>query len=222
MNNPIKLSRSRLELFLECPQCFWLLMNKNISRPPSYPYAINQAIDGLLKKEFDQHRKNGTQHEVMKKYKINAIPFSHPEMDNWRNKKRGVQFEHTATGFLVYGAVDDIWVEPSGKLIVVDYKATGAKETKIYDSYKRQMEVYQWLLEKNGFKVSSHGYFFFAQVDKEAGFHKGKLSFDLTIEPCEGDISWIEDALKKAKNCLENKISAPNPECEFCKYKQAA
>lgn len=222
MTNLIKLSRSRLELFLECPQCFWFLMNKKISRLPSYPYAINQAIDGLLKEEFDQHRKNGTQHEVMKKYNINAIPFNHPEMDNWRNTKRGIQFKHSATEFLVYGAVDDIWVEPNGKLIVVDYKATGAKETKIHDSYKRQMEVYQWLLEKNGFKVSDHGYFFFAQVDKETGFHKGKLSFDLTIEPCEGDIGWIEDALKKAKNCLENKIPDSESECEFCKYKQAA
>lgn len=73
----VKLSRSRLELFLECPRCFWLLMNKNVKRPPGFPYTINNAIDALLKKEFDEHRFQGTAHDLIKKFKIDAIPFSH-------------------------------------------------------------------------------------------------------------------------------------------------
>ena len=218
MASLIKLSRSRLELFLECTRCFWLLMNKNIKRPPGFPYTINLAIDALLKKEFDEHRNDGTAHELIKKYKINAIPFSHADMDRWRHNFTGIQFEHKPTGFLVYGAVDDVWKDSKGNLMVVDYKATGAKEHKIYDSYKRQMEVYQWLLKQNGFKVSDCGYFLFAKVDKEKGFLGAKLSFDLLLEPCEGDSSWVEGALKKARKCMKGDVPDFGTECEYCQW----
>lgn len=159
----IKLSRSKLERFLECPRCFWLEVKKGIKRPPSFPYTINSAIDKLLKQEFDAHRERGTAHYLIKKYNIDAIPYKCKEIDVWRENFTGIQFHHKPTDFLVFGAVDDIWVSPAGELIVVDYKATGAAEYKIYDSYKRQMEVYQWLLLQNGYKVSKTGYFLFAK-----------------------------------------------------------
>ncbi len=218
MKDFIKISRSRLELFLECPRCFWLWKNKKVSRPKGFPYTINNAVDYLLKQEFDKHRSKGTAHALIKKYKIDAIPFSHEEMDRWRHNFTGVQFEHKKTGFLVYGAVDDVWKDSKNSLIVVDYKATGAKEYKIYDSYKRQMEIYQWLLEKNDFKVSNRGYFLFAKVDKEKGFSEQKLSFDLFLEPCDGDRGWVEDTVLQAKKCLEGKIPQPKEECDYCKY----
>lgn len=223
VTNIIKLSRSSLDLFLECPRCFWLKMNK-VPRPAGFPYAINMAIDHLLKQEFDQHRESGTQHAIMKVHGINALPFKHPNMNDWRNTRKGIQFEHKSTGFLVFGAVDDIWVKPDENLIVVDYKATGAKEYNIYDSYKRQMEVYQWLFRKNSFKVSKTGYFLFAKVNKDKGFKNGTLSFDMNIMPCEGDDSWVEDAILRAKKCIEGEMPDAGVECKYCPwhFKQAA
>lgn len=193
-------------------------MNRKISRPGFPPYTINNAVDQLLKDEFDTHRTAGTAHELIKKNKIDAIPFNHPNMNRWRHNFTGVQVEHEATGFLVYGAVDDIWQKPDEELIVVDYKATGASEYKIYESYKRQMEIYQWLLEQNGFKVSKRGYFLFAKVDKEKGFTQGKLTFSLFIEPYDGERNWVESAIVKAKECLEGVMPEPKEDCEYCKY----
>lgn len=221
MANYKQLSRSRLELFLECQRCFWLLMNKKIGRPKPFPYTINSAIDRLLKKEFDEHRTGGTAHEIIKKYKIDAIPFDHPDINRWRHTRSGIRFEHEASGFLVYGAVDDVWKGSDDKLIVVDYKATGAKEHKIQKSYKRQMEIYQWLLRKNDFEVSDRGYFLFAKVDQEQGFGGGKLSFELLLEPCDGNNEWVETAIIDAKNCLEGDIPDPGSECDFCRWKIA-
>jgi len=214
----IKLSRSKLELFLDCPRCFWLDMKNGVKRPPPAPYTINSAIDGLLKKEFDVCRENGTAHHLIKKYNLNLIPYKCKEINTWRTNFTGVQFHHKATDFLVFGAVDDVWVNPQEELIVVDYKATGANQHQIYPQYKRQMEVYQWLLTQNGFKVSKTGYFLFAQVNKNNGFEEGNLCFDLTIEPLEGDISWVEDALANAKKALSRPIPAPGPECIYCQF----
>lgn len=221
----VKLSRTKLELFTECQRCFWLDVKQGVKRPSGPPFTINLAIDALLKDEFDVHREQGTRHPVMKQYKIDAIPFAHENLNKWRHNFTGVQFEHKTTGFLVYGAVDDIWIDPDGNLMVVDYKATGAKQHQIYDSYRRQMEIYQWLLRRNGFDVSATGYFVFAQVNKGRGFGNGEaaLSFDLFVEPLVGDDSWVEYAIEGAKKAYD-KTKAPEatPTCEYCLYRAAA
>lgn len=219
-----KISRTKIELSLECPRCFWLDLVKGIKRPPPMPYTINNAIDYLLKQEFDVHRKKKTKHPVMESNNIDALPFQHPSLDKWRHNFTGVQYMHEPTDFLVYGAVDDVWVKDNGDLIVVDYKATGAKEHHVYDSYRRQMEVYQWLLGKNGFTVSPVGYFVFAKVNKGNGFGEGvpALSFDLFVEPLEGDTSWVEQAVLAARKILNGKIPDANPNCLYCAYRSQA
>jgi len=220
-----KISRSKIELFLECPRCFWLDMKEKIKRPPPAPYTINNAIDYLLKQEFDIHREKKTRHPVMEKHGLDALPYQTPELDKWRHNFTGVQFFHEPTNFLVYGAVDDVWVNPEGELIVVDYKATGAKQHQIYDSYRRQLEIYQWLLEKNGFRVSPTGYFVFARVNKANGFGLGKaaLSFDLFVESIKGDSSWVETVLAGARGAI-NSITIPeaSTKCEYCGYRSRA
>ncbi len=218
----VKLSRSKIELFLNCPRCFWLEMKKGIKRPPPAPYTINSSIDRLLKQEFDICRKCGKAHYLIDKYNIKAIPYDCAEINNWRNNFQGVRYTHKDTDFLVFGAVDDVWINPAGELIVVDYKATGAKEYKIYDSYKRQLEIYQWLLLKNGHKVSKTGYFLFAKVNKECGFAEGKLSFDLAIEPQEGDTAWIEGAILAARQTLDSDMPKPKEECLYCQFVQGS
>lgn len=216
----IKVSRSKIELFLDCPRCFWLEVKKGIKRPPSFPYTINSAIDGLLKQEFDVHREDGTAHYLIKKYNIKAIPYKCKEIDTWRQNFTGIQFHHKPTDFLVFGAVDDVWVNPAEELIVVDYKATGANQYQIYPEYKRQMEVYQWLLLQNKYRVSKTGYFLFAKVNKNNGFAGGRLSFDLALESLEGDSSWVEDAILNAKKTLNSSIPGSAPECPYCKFVQ--
>ena len=50
--DPFKLSRSKIDLFFECPKCFYLDRRLGVGRPPGFPFSLNSAVDGLLKKEF--------------------------------------------------------------------------------------------------------------------------------------------------------------------------
>ncbi|MEK7077575.1 MAG: hypothetical protein AAB928_00560, partial [Patescibacteria group bacterium] len=50
---PFRLSRSKIDLFLNCPRCFYLDRRLGVAQPPGYPFALNSAVDKLLKKEFD-------------------------------------------------------------------------------------------------------------------------------------------------------------------------
>jgi RecB family exonuclease len=121
---PFKISRSKIELFIQCPRCFWLDARMKIKRPSGPPFSLNNAVDELFKKEFDVYRKKAEPHPLMIDNKIKAIPFSHEDIDEWRENFVGVNTVHKSTNLYVFGAVDDIWVNEDGELIVVDYKAT--------------------------------------------------------------------------------------------------
>ena len=225
---PFKLSRSKIDLFLNCPRCFYLDRRLGISQPPGYPFSLNSAVDKLLKKEFDIHRAKAEIHPLMKTYGIDAIPFRHENIDIWRDPFKGIRYHDSELNLEIFGAIDDVWINPSNEIHIVDYKST-AKESEVnldadwQIGYKRQMEIYQWLFNKNGFKVSPTGYFVYANgsVDREA--FDSKLEFRVSILPYRGNFDWLNEILKDLKNCLDSdKIPASNPDCDFCLYRSSA
>ncbi|HAM95660.1 TPA: hypothetical protein DCP81_01800, partial [Candidatus Azambacteria bacterium] len=125
---PFKLSRSKIDLFLECPRCFYLDRRLGVGRPPGFPFALNSAVDALLKQEFDVYRVNGAKHPLIEKYGVDARPVPHKDLDKWRHNFTGVQFLHKPTNLLITGAIDDLWQNSKGEYIVVDYKATAKAE----------------------------------------------------------------------------------------------
>ncbi|MCK9445344.1 PD-(D/E)XK nuclease family protein [bacterium] len=225
---PFKLSRSKIDLFMECPQCFYLDRRLGIGRPPGFPFTLNSAVDSLLKKEFDLHRKDQTAHPFIEEFGIDAIPYQHKEIDTWRNTFKGIEYLHAPTNLLITGAIDDVWINSKGELIIVDYKATSKTSEVNLDAdwqrgYKRQMEIYQWLFKKNGFNVSPTGYFVYCNGDSGKPYFDKKLEFDIKVIPYTGDTSWIDGALNNIKDCLmSNKIPEMNSECDFCNYRKNA
>lgn len=225
-----KLSRSKIELFTQCPLCFYLDNRLGVSKPKMPSFTLNIAVDALLKKEFDAHRAEGTAHPLMKAYGVDAVPYKHKDIDEWRENFVGVQHVHPKTGLTISGAVDDLWVNPKGELIVVDYKST-SKDGRIEslsdsgwdEQYKRQMEIYQWLLRQKGFKVSDTGYFVYVNGRKDKKAFDGKLEFDVTLISHTGKDDWVEDVLLRAKACLDSdELPKPDPDCEHCIYRKLA
>lgn len=223
-----RLSRGKIDNFIKCPRCFYLDRRLGVGQPPGYPFSLNSAVDKLLKKEFDIHRAKGTRHPLMEAYGLDAIPLAHELIDEWRDALRGgITVPIDNTNVIITGGVDDMWVNPNGEYIVVDYKAT-AKDGEVsldaewQDGYKRQMEIYQWLFRKNGFKVSDTGYFVYCNgnTDKEA--FDGKLEFEIKLIPYTGDTGWVGGTIMKAIECLKsNSLPESGEDCDFCKYRAA-
>ncbi len=227
-----KISRSKIELFTQCARCFWLDARLKIKRPSSPPFNINKTIDELFKKEFDKHRAAGTPHPIMVANKVKAVPYQHADLDQWRYNFTGVATLHEPTNLYVFGAIDDVWVDPDGQLIVVDYKATSKnKEVDINSdwqiSYKRQLEVYQWLLRANGFEVSDTGYFVYTNARLDVDGFADKLEFTTKLIQYTGSDAWVEPTLLGMKACLEADAMPPvgtaamGGACEFCSYARA-
>jgi len=222
---PYRLSRSKIEDFVRCPRCFYLDRRFAVRKPSIPTFTLNNAVDELLKKEFDIHRLNGEAHPLMKAYGLDAVPLKHNKMDEWRDALyRGAAFLHKPTNFYITGGIDDLWINKNNELIIVDYKATSTDkeislEDKWKDSYKRQAEVYQWLFKQNGFRVFDTAYFVYCNGLKDKKAFDAKLEFKVQIIPYQGDSSWVEPKLMEIKKVLDaDEIPQAASDCELCNY----
>jgi hypothetical protein len=231
---PFTLSRSKLDLFCECPRCAYLDLRLGVKRVSGPSFTLNNAVDELFKREFDAHRADKTAHPLMKAYGLDAVPFDDERMEEWRDAlRRGIKVHHQSTNLILRGGIDDVWVTPTGELIIVDYKATSKKvgpstEEDLYDAYKRQLEIYQWLFRGNGFIVSPTGYFVYANGLSDKKAFDGKLEFDVVLVPYTGSDAWVEGKLIALKEML---MSEEIPQvgtafgggpCDYCTYRENA
>lgn len=189
-----------------------------IRRPQPYPYALNAAVDTLLKQEFDSYRKKGEQHPLLSAHNINAKLFQNQELLNqWRNNFSGIRYYNPELEATIFGAVDDVLEFPGNKLAPLDYKSTGSAKANIYDRFQIQMDVYTYLLEKNGFPTTRKGYLAFYIVDKENGFGD-RLPFRKEIQEIDTDPSDIDQLFKEAVTVLSRE--APPLHSQECQYGQ--
>ena len=224
---PFKLSRSKVDNYVSCKRCFYIDRRLGVAQPPGFPFNINSAVDELLKKEFDQYREAGKPHPYMETVDRNLIPYKDDRLDEWRENFKGVQYHHEETNLIFTGAVDDLWIDTdTNEVVVVDYKATAKNSEVTIDAdwqqgYRRQMDFYQWLLRKNGLKVSNVGYFVYCNGDKQKSSFDQKIHFHVSVLEYKGDESWIEDTILEIKELLDQDgIPNYSNDCNYCTYVQ--
>jgi hypothetical protein len=219
----LRLSRSSLELFQQCSRCFWLDQHHKIGRPRGFPYTLSSAVDFLVKQEFDKYRREGTLPPILMRHNIRAKLFNGPELPVWRENFKGIQYVDEDLNAMLCGAVDDILEFPDASLAVVDYKSSGSREIKIYDDYKRQMDVYNWLLQRKGYQTQAEAYFVVYQVDKTGGGFQNALPFREELRVIKTNPEWVGDVFEQAV-IVARRETPPDLEtpCEHCIYVQKA
>jgi len=235
---PYELSRSRVENYLKCKACFWL-QQLGGAEPHKIPnFTINTTTDILLKRDADAVRGKKSLPLWEAHGLGHLIPFEHEDLENWTNSlqyglnDRYFNTIHEETNIKFGGGLDDVFYNTeTGQLHIVDYKsqAQGTKGPNSYQpkpssiseswkiGYRRQMDMYVWLMRRKGFDVSSTGYFVY--VDAQ---HKGIngmlidedpkiawMKFNAIILPYEADTSWVEPTLFEIKDFLLNQKTCP-------------
>jgi len=220
---PLRLSRSKVDLFIQCPKCFWLNTTQKISRPSGPPFSLNVAVDHLFKNEFDQYRGKSVPPRLSCEG-LHFVPAVNSNLNQWRENFKGVTRVYGAKNIEFFGAIDDLWVDDQNTYYVVDYKATSKVDEVSLDadwqiSYKRQVEFYQWLLRGNGLQVSDQAWFVYTNGIKDANPFNDHLKFKTKLIPYQGNANWVEPTLDELISCIED----PNPpkssdDCEYCNY----
>jgi len=147
----IKLSPSSLNLFKDCPRCFWLHFVKKVRRPAGIFPSLPSGMDKVLKEYFDRFMEKGELPPALSKLKGVKLFDDVELLKVWRTNLRGIQWTDKK-GNLLRGAVDNILVKGK-KLIVLDYKTRGyplKEDTAAH--YQNQMNLYNFLLQKTAIK----------------------------------------------------------------------
>ena len=126
---------------------------------------------------------------------------------------------------IIGGGLDDVWHDPiKDEVYIVDYKSTAGRTNDdktalepislngaYKEGYKRQMDIYQWIMRKNGFNVSEKGFFLYVNGDQhfENGMldenpQRATMKFDVQLIEYIGDDSWVEGAIKQISKCLKS------------------
>lgn len=237
-SEPYELSRSRIEEFGRCPACFYMKQVEKIDFPSIPGFLLNEATDVLLKKHFDKYRQ--TQEcppYLIKQGYDHLVPFQHDNFELWTQSLHygAAGRMHTVVeeyNLKIGGGLDDVWQDTgTGTLHIVDYKST-SKTTNgpelldgfFAQAYKRQMDLYVWVMRRMGFEVSDTGYFLYVNGDRatEADFlqpGKGLMEFKVSLIPYETNLKWIDPTLAAIKETLHLPARPDHSEgCEHGKF----
>jgi len=212
-----RLSPSSLGLLDDCPRCFWLQMVKGVKRPDAIFPSLPSGIDSVLKAHFDSYRKRGELPPELVSHKITAKLFADTALlDVWRNNFKGIQWTDRESGMTLRGAVDEL-LDQDGTLIVLDFKTRGfplKEDTAEY--YRDQIDLYNFLLGKNGYKTADYAYLLFFHPVGMNG-HSSFL-FKTDIVKMDVDVKHAEQLFKNAVKVLSGQAPEPSKGCGYCKW----
>ncbi len=213
----IVLSPSRLSLFRECKRCFWMDINKGVKRPNGIFPSLPSGMDLVLKEYFDTFRGNGHLPPEIDG-KIRGHLFDDIEkLSVWRNNFKGLEFIHESTGTILRGALDELLVTDDGKHIPIDFKTRGfpLKED-THEHYQDQMNLYCFLLEKNGMKTADFAYLLFYHPAESQG--NGRFMFNVDIVRVETSKEDGERLFLDAIETLQGNEPECSETCEWCNW----
>ena len=223
-----QLSRSKIELFTECPRCLYLDVARGIPRPSGPPFTLNNAVDSLMKAEFDRYRAAGEPHPLFATAGLDAVPFQHAELDRWRHNFTGVRWMDEETGWTLFGAVDDLWQARTGELIVADYKATARARdadrgaTSIRPTGGRWTSTSSWSGARVSRSATAAGSSTRTATAALADFGD-KLCFTTRSCPTTATTpgcSTLSGA--RSRRSADVAAAAPGPDCDYCAYVASA
>ncbi|PJE57699.1 MAG: hypothetical protein COU82_00575 [Candidatus Portnoybacteria bacterium CG10_big_fil_rev_8_21_14_0_10_38_18] len=211
----IRLSPSSLNLFLECPRCFWLQIREGIHRPRGAYPSLPIGMDGVIKVYFDKHReKSKLPPEIEGKVKGNLV-HDQELLKRWRNWRTGLEYKDETLEVTLFGALDDC-LEEEGKFFPLDYKTRGSapRDGDSEKYYGNQLDCYALLLEENNYPVGEFGYliYYFPKEVRD----NGTVIFDVEPIKLKIDPQRARKTLQDAVKLLHGSIPPHHSECEYC------
>lgn len=209
----LKLSASTLNLYLECPRCFWFTLNKKIQRPKGPFSSLPSGIDLVLKEYFNQFRQKGDLPDILKGKLSGRIIYPLP---------KSFRFYEPRLNALLFGQLDECLEIEKNFFAPLDHKTRGfpTKED-THTFYQLEMDVYTLLLEENRYMTKKFGYLVFYYPVRGKSIKEGF--------PYETEIKKIPTDPERAKKIFSQAVEVlkkPEPpsyseSCPYCNWARA-
>lgn len=204
-----------LNLFKECPRCFWLHFNEKVHRPRGIFPSLPSGMDLVIKKYFDNYRgelppeiEGKVEGVLVKDLKL---------MEKWRNWRTGLEYHDKELDAVLFGALDDCLID-NDYYISLDYKTRGSapKDGDSEKYYQTQLDTYNFLLETNGYKTKDFAYLVYyypEEVRKD-----GMVKFNIKPVKVNTDLNRAKKRFQDAVELLKGPIPKHHSDCEYCSW----
>jgi len=218
MTKKFQVSPSGLNLFKDCPRCFWLEKVRSIKRPRGIFPSLPSGMDRVIKAYFDTFRaKNILPPELQEHPEFKGVSLYEDlvQLERWRNWRTGL--EHFEDGTRLFGALDDLLVK-DGLYIPFDYKTKGAptSEADAVKYYQTQLDCYALMLEGYGFKPAGHGFLLYYSP-KTVGEH-GNVAFEIQPIKIMTETERAKELVRKATAIVSGPAPKAFANCEYCNW----
>lgn len=226
---PVHLSPSRLNLFAECPRCFWLRVNERIERPSGPFPSLPGGMDRTIKDHFDRFRAEGTlppelrdEVDVLPDPRIAGLETDQRFLERCRRWQSDPAYVDDALDVAVRGGVDDLLRTEDGSLVVLDYKTRGYPpkgEAGAPAYYARQVNCYNLILRSAGHQTANCGLLLYYYPDDVAA--DGTFSFNNELRRVAVDVDAVRAEVERAVETLRGPVPDHDPDCEYCGWNAA-
>ena len=189
----------------------------------------------LLKRDFDKCRAKGISHPFLEAQGYGHLIHLTTKTLSFGHRvcifaPKGVFTRYEETNLKIGGGLDDVWLNTkTGKLHIVDYKSTSLKTAGksvtlriLKITYKRQMDLYVWIMRRKGFDVSDTDILYCTAIVSLLTFLGSEcaaMHFKMAVLPYNVRLEWIEPVLFSIQKTLKSKkMPKHNDFCEYGKF----
>jgi len=214
----IRLSPSALNLFRDCPRCFWMDKVKSIRRPRGIFPSLPNGMDRVIKDYFDGYRKKGELPPEFQSESFKGLELypDQKKLNLWREWRTGLRYTDM-DGSELFGAIDDLLVK-GGKYLPFDYKTKGTPTSRedAVKYYSNQINCYALLLEANGMELAGEGYLLY--YSPKSVREKGWVQFQMQAIPLQIDTSLALATFREALELIQSPMPEVKGRCEYCAW----
>lgn len=212
----VRISPTSLNLYLECPRCFWLQLNLGIKRPEQPSSTLPNGIDLTLKNYFDYWRINGGFPPILKNKLNYKLLANQATISYFRS--RNFQWYDKETGAYLTGILDDALDLGNDIIVPLDNKTRGFPPTETHFAHIIQMSVYTLLLLENNFKTLNLAYLIYWYFNHKNMELENPLAFNILVEEVKTDPEKVKAVFREAVNVLKKDLPPVNNDCSYCQY----
>lgn len=216
--NQISLSPSKLNLFKDCPRCFYDQYVLKVPRPRGIMASLMGGIDKAMKPMADTFA--GTLPDFLKDKIDGVLMPDRAKMVKWGNWRTGMRYYDKENAIELYGALDECAVKDGDIHIPVDWKTKGQKPK---DSgaqyYQLQLDCYNLMLQATGHRIANIGYLVYLYptiVQTHGAEPIINIPFAVDVYKLDCDIERAKQACIDAVTCLRGARPPVNFSCEYC------
>lgn len=213
----IKISPSSLNLFRECPRCFWLQLNQDMKRPEPPTSSLPMGIDLTLKLYFDHWRKKGGLPPLLHGKMPGKLLADQAQIAKFRS--RSFVWHDSESNAYFTGILDDAIELDDGNVVPLDNKTRGFPPIEPHAAHVIQMSAYTLLLRENSFKTKNLAYLIYWFFNHKSFDLEKPLHFNVTVEEVKTEPDKVLGIFRDAVQVLRGPLPEPEMECSFCQYR---